>query len=756
MENLHEILKPVGELLTDKLLKEKDLMADPVTLNPEKSYPIDQGDVTFSIGAKAVVTAQLFNDEEDKDAEEFLSSTTATYIKFNPINEAYLKYQIGVLPKANGQGNIHDIGFELELSGDVKATYYKGHKNTEKIREAFLGDTIKFLTIFKWDDIEKKLAINDGLSFNVGGKLSANLKISWSNIFAQSLSSITSSLPRPITLDLNLNPELTASFDVTVTDQFSYFIKRTKADQLFVAVNKIKNSKTTSSVGASIGVAFSKSEELESQLSGLVDELIKAIVKKSGSSVENAIEAVKSSAATVAQNVLIGEVAELLGLAGVTDPIKKLEDRWKKLREDLKAEIKKIATFNADLSFTYEYERIKEGKELLSITLPDVSLKKYHPKLLRFKLSDLVKDLANESISNAEVISYINQTSITIKKTYGFGLNVFGKTFLEGKDFDTKDNTIRRDFKDHKQISQQRSTGYSWKLGNGKGKWITEMNARMKTFSVAPDPIFSEVELAWYLNMITRDPKVKEAELLAYLDMGVLWGSIQQHDIEGLFEKYFPLVKNKAATFESKLILSELATRTVIQQAGFHQFDKTNQEYMARSLAAAMSYFQGQPLRMDLAAREEAYAPLWFSYLNNPNQNPRDLAMMAYDHLRRLPNAGSSLPQLEKNAGFNNQGIWFADVVYTNPPYQACDSFFKGISTLGSKISDSAPLADNFLEATDKFKLLSEQSFYLRALGSFLNRYASQNTMLKKEVQRVFTITYQEGDIEQVINLAVV
>jgi hypothetical protein len=756
MEKLDEILKPVGELLTDKQLKDKDLMVDPVAINPEKSYPIDQGDVTFSIGAQALVSAQLFNDEEDKDDEEFLSSKPSSYITFNPASEAYLKYQIGVLPKANGQGSIHDIGFELELSGAVKATYYKAHKNTEKIREAFLADATKFLTIFKWEDVQK-LGVSDALSFNVGGKLSAGLKVSWSNIFSQSLSSLTSTLPQPLTLDVNLSPELTASFDVTITDEFSYFIKRTKADQLFVAVSKIKNSKTIGSLGASIGVAFSKPDEVEKQLNALTDELINAIVKKSGSSVEKAIDAVKNGGGTAVQKAVIDEVAELLGLTGVSDLITKLEERWKKLKDDLKVNIKKIAEVNIELSLTYQYERIKEGKELLSINIPDAALKKYHPKLLRFKLNDLLTDLGKESVAGAELVSYVNQNSLVIKKTWGLGLKIFGSTFLQGQDFNIKEENTRIDLKKHKQINQSRSVGYSWQWFGSSGKWLTEISASMKNFSMAPDPQLAEVDFAWYLNMIMQDRNVKkESELRAYFDLGVLWGAIQQHDVNALVEKYFPVLKKKKVLFESKLILSELATRTVIQQAGFHQFDKTNQELMARSLAAAMIYFEGSPIRMDVKAREEAYAPLWSYYLEHPHESPRSLANAAYNHLRKQPNVDSALLAREKDAGFNNQGIWFADVVYLNAPYNAIDLLVKGLADLSTKITANAPLSDNFLSAANKFNAVSSQSYYVKTLGSFFSRYASQNNMLKKEVQRIFTMTYEEDEKEQVINLSVI
>ncbi|HEY5823004.1 MAG TPA: hypothetical protein VIT44_01480 [Cyclobacteriaceae bacterium] len=752
MENLDTLFKPIGELLTNKQLKEKDLMVDPVELRAEKSYPIDQGDVTFSIGAQASLTAQLFNDENDKDTEEFISATSPSYLVFKPAAQAYLKYQASVLPKGNASGSIESIGFEFEASAELRATYYKGHTNTEKIREAFIDDVSHFLVIFKWSDIQK-LALHDALSFNVGGKLSAGLNVSWSNIFSQSLSSLTSALPQPITLDLNLSPKLTASFNVTINDQFSYFIKRIERDKFFVAISKIKNTKSVGSLGLSVSVEFSKPDELESQLNTLVDEALKAIVKKAGPQVERAIDAVKNKTATTAQNVIISEVATQLGLSAAIIDV--LEERWKKLKEELKKNIKSIAEANAELSFAYEYQRIAEGKEVLSVNIPEAALKIHHPNLLRFKLSGLLESLA-KGIAGAEVLSYLNQKVLKVDKSWGFGLKLMGKEFIKSRDFEIRTDTIRTDIKNRKQISQDRSKGYTWKLGKGKGKWLTEINATMKTFSATPEPFFSEVALSWYLNMVIEDNRVREKELREYLDMGVLWGSILQHDVDGLVEKYLPLFQNKPAAFESKLILSEFATKNILNQAGAHQFDKTNQEYMARSFAAAMGYLHDFTLRKAVQSREEAYAPLWLDYIKNPNQNTRDLAAKAYSHLRQQPNAGT-LSQFEKQAGFNNQANWFADVVYTNPnTYSDVVSCFVGIADLSNKINANAPLSNNFDQVVKKINPFLSQSFYVRALGSFLNRYALGNPLLQKEVQRVFTITYGEEGSEQVINVTLV
>ncbi len=248
-------------------------------------------------------------------------------------------------------------------------------------------------------------------------------------------------MPKPVTLDITLSPQLTANFSISITDRFTYFLKRIDADRLSVSVRKIKNSLSTGGVGAKVGVSFSKPEEIENALNTIFDQVSESLLKKGTSAVESAIEAITKKLATNEQLGLIVEVASLLGLPNPleninpSESLKIVQNRWKKLKEEFKTNLSKIAKTNAELSFSYEYKRIKEGHELLAIELPDSSLAPYHTQLLGFNLSRLVDDLGEEKVRDATLISYINQSTLKIEKSWGFGLNLMGKEFLKGRDF---------------------------------------------------------------------------------------------------------------------------------------------------------------------------------------------------------------------------------------------------------------------------------------------------------------------------------
>jgi hypothetical protein len=759
MENLKDVFqKAVNELLQDKKLGDKDLMANPVDLNADKSYPIDAGDVTFSIGAKAALGIQLFNDENDADPDKLIATKNAP-VTFTPATEAYLKYIADVSAKANGNADLSSIGFNLESSLDLKSGYYSKHGSADKIKDAFISDLGEFLTIFKFDDI-KKLAVGNLLFFKAEGKLKSNLKISWSNIFTQSMSSLTSSLPFPLTLDIKLTPTLSAEFAVEIHDTFEYVIKKVQGNRCRVSVNKTKSQNTSGSFGASVGVEFSKPDELKTQLNDLLDKIIKSIFKFSTTDIDKAIQDVKDKVASEEQKSSLGQVAKTLGLTGYVDNIiDAIEQKWTALKSKVNDSIGTVAKLNATLSFSYEYEKISEGSELLSLEMDTASLEGYHGELLRFNSHRLLTDLRRPGgIPSANQISYLNQQSLEIKKTWGFGFTVFDFS-LFGKDFSDSKPTRRINLQNQQQISIVNSRGYKWKLGKGSGTWLTEVTANMPSFSAGVNPTMNEFQLKIYMNMALTDPHVTEADLRHYLDLSVLWQCMSQSDVDAVVNKYLPSLNNQQATFETKFSITESGTKTIFDQILGNGWNDTNKALMAKSMAAAMPYWSDFPIRTNVAAREAAYQSLWLTYLSDPEIDLSSLAHMAYDIIRKFP-GNEMLAALEKNAGYSNTGLALADVIYTNPNlFVDCSAFIKGVSDLEGKVNSNFPFG-NFPsknrvdESYPKMAQFFTQSFYVRTLGSFLLRYANGNPLLRKEVTSVTTITYTEGGQEQSVNIS--
>ena len=77
------------------------------------------------------------------------------------------------------------------------------------------------------------------------------------------------------------------------------------------------------------------------------------------------------------------------------------------------------------------------------------------------------------------------------------------------------------------------------------------------------------------------------------MDLGVLWGAVNQNEVERLVAKYFTdLQKQSRATLEAKLILPNHAMRPLIHQISRNGFSETNLNYLAKSFASSMSYWE--------------------------------------------------------------------------------------------------------------------------------------------------------------------
>lgn len=758
MEKLIEIFKPAGELIQNEPLHFKGLFNDPIVIQAEKSFPFESefDPMIISIGGNSGLTIQLFNDEDDKDDLGFLSTNGETDIHFDPTKKAYLKYDFSISAKSTLNGNIKDLGFDFKLKGEKRSIFYKSHINTVTLKDAILNDLTNFRTVFKKKDIES-LEPNDALCFRVEGSLKSSIKFSWSDIISQGLNQISSTLSRPITLDLILSPKLTASFDIDISDQFSLLIKKIDHEKIAVSVCKVKNSQMTGGVGASLGIEFSDPKVLEEDLKEIIDKAVASITKKSKSYIAEALKSVGINQADAEQLELIGDLADLFGLTGSISQIDELKQKWEVLLEKIETGITQSAKLNASLTFGMEYKRIKEGKEILKVSLPSSPyLDHYHSKVIKFNLKDFVEDLSQEKIAGAVLENYFNQKTLIFQRSWGFGLNLFGKELLKGKDFNHREEVDRYDIRQHLQKSLRLKKGYQWKLGKESGKWFSDLGMTMDTFSIAKEPVYSEMDFNWCLQFVNDKGKLnKKSDLRGYLDLGVIWGSILEADTDRIVEDYFPVLNNKSVTFEAKLIFPDHAIKNIFSQVSHHGWNKPIIRLMALSLGASMRYLDDFPVRRSASARESAYAPIWVNYLESPDQNIKTLANTASSHLQKVPNAGN-LPKFEKKAG-TNQGIYFADVIFTNPNlYKDLISCIGGMTDLGENLLQNKPISHQIDKDYNKLKAFLSQSIYIRALGSFLNRCTDQNMLLKSDVQKVFTISYEESGEERTINLAVI
>jgi hypothetical protein len=737
MEDLSQVLIAVKELLLDTPLKDKSLMAvnNPITQTLDRSYPITLPDITFTFGVGAEAGVMLFNDEDDTDPDGLLPT-------FNTATEAYLKYINQVSAKANGQLSLKDIGFNISAAGTAKTLYYKKHDNTFPINKAFLQDISLFKTIFRGDDV-KNLEEGGALGFIVNGTLSASMKVSWSNIFSKTLSVVSKLLPIPLTLDINLTPSLTASLSISVTDDFSYVIKKETGNQCLVDISRKKSRTLSGSAGASIGVKFADSAEVTRQLTEIYDQICISVFGSSASDISDTISKWKQKISDASQNILIAKLLAYFKL----DDIAGLADKLSALQTSVTSSITSIAEASVTAEFTYQYERIEENETVLSVSLPTDTLLAYHGQLLRFNPSGLLDDMRNKKISYT-LHSFLEQTVLTISQSFGFGIKISDVVNLSSKDYSDQKISTQINFAGCPQIKVDYTQGYKWQLGKNKGAWLGDFSAAMPNFSATPTPYAKDFNFSLLMEMITINPNM---QLQKYLDEGALWGCVREQDIAGLKQKYIAL-QGKSVSTDTKLSFNNNALMQLLQRIALYGWSGENIKYMALAMAASMTQLDGYQWRASPSVRQQTYYPLWLSFLTNydPSTDISDYGAEAEAFIRKAGNA-DHLAEFEGNTSNWTFGDTFAGIIRSNPGvYDNLKGAVNNLIALQQMIQLQQPFDPKRLQRWLKgFMPVFSQSYYTRTLGYFLLLHAS-DLSLGDDIQKVMTFTIDA----QVINIA--
>jgi len=749
MEDLSQTYQAIKELLHPKALKEKDLMSheNPINLKADKSYPITLDEVTFSFGLGAAMEVELFNDENDVDDNAFLSCKE-TPIVLNTATDAYLKYTNMVSAKANQQVTLSEIGFDMDLSaaGSARSVYYKKHANGQLVRDAFVEDLKHFRTIFKWEDVEG-LEENNGLGFLASGSLSCNLKMSWSNILATGITTLSSKLPLPVTLDISLVPSLTASFNVSVTDDFAYLLKKQANNQFLVSITKKKSSSVGVGLGASIGVKFADPDELGKQVGALCDKIVQSVLGNTITEINTAVQNFKQGK----KSPIVEKLFTLFHLDKLPQPIDLLTPALKQLEQDIVNAITKLATESVSFSVSYQYNRIKAETELLSGVIASSDLKKYHDDLLRFKTGKLLDAVRSAAIPFS-LKSYLNETVLTITRSWGLGLTLFDFTILTGKDYKESKDTIQTDLNRTKsKILLDRTEGYKWKLLKGSGSWMGQVSAAMPEFS--PVSTLDKFGFTWLFNTVLKDPNMGEKDLRGYLDSASLWGAVNTGDVDALVRKYDAL-KGKEVIVEEKLLFPDAVLRVLLQAIAADGWGPANKKQLSRAMAGSMTFLPEFSLRANPQVRQEVYASLWANYLDDPGGEPSDYAALAGSEIQGMDDA-DHLAEFEGRPENWTFGDSFAGVIRSNPDLQGyLKSFIMGIVGLQGKIQSQANYTQ-FDRAYSDITGYMKYPFGFTAAGRFL-LLCAVDANLAKDVKKVLTLSYGPENSRTVVTCSVV
>lgn len=756
MKSFFTTFPPLEELLSNEKLADKTLLVDPVQIpaKESKSFESDKLPIVFSISAQGEMSVQLFNDENDKDDLQLVNYQESSFISLDTTKDAYLKYSIKVYPKSKLKGTIEDIGLEINKEKGISLSYYKKHSNQKTIKEAIQEDLSAFPSFFNSMELNK-LKSQDAFAYNIEGEFKAKGEISWSDLLSKSVNLIPSVFSKSVSLDLSISPKLTASFDLSFKDHFSYVLKRNANGSFSVSINKIKNSTIGGGVGASIGVKISNLESFEKQVEELLESVITSLTNKTPKFIGKALEAFEAGSANSSETEALEKLAKLVALEDWKERIEDLFQKWEEIQGKFKKGLKESAEIGAMLTFSFEFKRINEGTEIFKATLDnEKELGSYHADFLKFDIKPLLSDLRQEKNNGITIEKYFNQTKVITESALGFGLKIWKNDFLKGKDFSKKEEIIRQDLRNHRQVTLTAIRGYDWKIGNKGGKWLSQLEASMPSFSLGLEPRLSEFQFTWTLKSYLENFKIKsKGDLKKLLNSASNWGCISPSDIEPLVEKHFNTFEKVKISFQKQIYFNDQILKSLFKEIYSHGFDEVIKKSISKSLAASLPYFDGILERTNPILRENLYSPVWSYFLDHPKTSFKSLAQITADHLEDLTQS-RSLVDAEKKAGNNNQGIWLADVIYTNSNlYYDLLSFLEGMRQIGEGMVLGIPLNKQLENSYDKIDNFLQQSFYQEVIGNFLLRLIKENPVLAMYVEKTLSFSFGEDEATKTIHI---
>lgn len=739
------------ELKSGKALNDPTLLVDPVKLSASTEFNYATGGFTFSIVPETSLTVSLFNATDETDPDGLINGDSPI-IDFDPSSEAYLKYALNVGATGSGSGSAGALDLDLSVSKIFSTGLYKKHDPTDKVPLTIVGDLSSFLSVFDWSNVEA-LNTGDALFTTTKGKLEGKLSFSWSDIFSQSMSALTSLLPVDLTLDLKFSPSVSVDFSASLEDNYLCAMERIANDQFVVTINKAKSSTVAGQIGASVGVQFADPETLETQLNAIVDKIISSVTSYAGN-VAELIQKFQTNNLSSTEQEALDSILKRLKLDALADPVNSLNTFIQNITEKAKTTTAAIAKASASISFEYEYSRVSENQELLSVQIDQSILQTLHPKLVGFKTVDLLNEVQAKT-PGITLNKYLNQKSLTINKTWGFGLSLLGKPVFSGKEIRKTVSATQTNIDQQKQVSLDQIVGYQREWMGGSTDWVTDFNAKMPGFSTSTTPTLNEFDFSFYVQMTSGLKVKKEKHLRQLLDLGVMWGAINEDEIPRLVAKYLPEFKKQVVTAEAKLTFKSTAMLSLIQQLGQLGWSNASISLLSKAMASSMSYWNNFALRQSVSKRTAAYTPVWQNYLSNSDQSLFHFATLAKQSLTNYGNVAPMLINNEGTAGNTPSDDYAANVMYQNPN-MADDAkvFINGLTLLKDGIANEEAFNQNFQTAYSDLKQFFNQSMYVRTLGCLLNEFTLINPGIDGEVERVFTLSWGEDTTAETVSLA--
>jgi len=677
-------------------------------------------DVKLKLSAAGTFSAQVLNDQADKDADGIVPDV----LPFNA-GDVHLKIKASGKATASADFDVSSIAFALKATGDISLSDYRLHSGNEIGSVSLLKDLAPPRTIFRNGDV-LDLKSGEALSMDAEGDFTASLSFSWSDVITSGASQLAVLAGVPLTVAFKVTPSLSVSVPVELSDSLVVTASRNAAGRIRIAVKK----GTARSIGLSVKAGAIAGIANLDDLSKAVDAVLDALIAASLPKVEAAL-AKGAAALSPAEQKLLADAMQRLGVATPADLKTKIDGLKKKVEDKLKA----IAQEKAEIAFTYEYKRTSARSALVDVIVQDDQfVDSIRKQAVGGNIEPLVSMLRDPaSAAKITLVNFLDEQSIVKTSSFGFAFS-FGKWFSTSESTKTElDKTDRRNLAGNVMRAYKGLRAFKQTLPDHfqtmtDFTWSVDLKADMSEYRTLPlhtgDFTFGLHYLIPHVTTIDDDSIPYFADFASMLRIGTSAAEVAAKLAE---------LKGKA-TVTLQLLFKHDALRSITGRVAENDFGAWGEAF-----GAAMSYIKERPLMHDFNTRRDAFAQLWATDFASGGLDGDQLRNAVSQAL-----GGSLLESAEDANAFgsftNAVSVQYKEVV------QARNQFESALLVLQNAFGQPATDDSAIVSVFDGLKAFWTQRPYTIASAVYLLTKAAEANKLD-EVQRSMAVEQSDGTV---------
>lgn len=635
--------------------------------------------------------------------------------------------------------------FDFRINAKHQLLLASQHPKNALLKDCLLKDLSAFPVMYGLKDVE---GLQEGqvigLSLDRGAEL--GMHFSWSNIISRSISGLTDLGVDPKTFSLDIKPSLFVDLKYTLDDSLLLLAKKSQGDLIEFAVTKANQKQGDIHAGVKVYLKLSDNQAFQQLLHDSGDQLIEAVIGTKFQHLDALLKDTNQKKENLKNQAWYPILKKLSGKDLDSLDIPDIRRELGTVKSNIIGKIQTAISRNTELAIRYEYRKTKTKNEVLHFDLPLNKVQEYHPSLIKFKLNDIIEDFRENRLSQHHFRQYLNQKTLTVKRSIGLGLTLFDKNLFSVLGKKSKHKSITENLEGHQSIHYQVGSGYRGELGNWSSEWYSEITLDMDGFSVAPT--FQDADFSQYLSQSSGNKINTLEDLQTLLDTAVIWGAILPDKRNELAKSLFDKLENQTIEVQATIaihgkgfesFLNQLTTLAKISTEKL--FDK-----LASSLALSILYLPQHEVRKEIDKRELAYKRAFFNLLKSPRISKTQLVNIVADDILKInPTSDEyqSFSRMEKE----NLSSSFLHILSQNENIaEKWNAVGRHYSNLAAAISSIVPIIDEFKKIEKDIRQIPSASIHSRALGALLNHFAQRNPVIEKHTVRTVEIFVEGGN----------